>query len=631
MDNVQWIGTPTRMNNVFQPPIVHYPLYIIHLLSMKRFVFGLFWLISSTLASAQTSPAPLSLPFFDDFSTANTAPDTQNWLSGSGVYINNTTGISHPSVNLATFDGLKANGFPYNFNSQFAQGYTDTLTSQPITLAGLSPRDSVYLSFYWQRTRFGELPDLGDSLKLEFLDRSGQWAQVWFQVGGQPDLNAQRAFIAVTDSRFMHAGFQFRFRSYGRQSGAFDTWNLDYVYMNRGRSVFDRFIKDITTRLPLTPFLKRYTAMPLKQYLANPAAETADSISTDINNLFNNFNPVTFRFTTQELVTGQVVQNLFDSTSTIIQSLANQKKIIRPTPLPTNFARSRAVLRHKFSVLTTDNQNPSIPTIDLRRNDTISSQTVLDNYFAYDDGSAEYALQIGQRERVAIRFVLNKADVLTGIQACLMPFKTDQTGQQFTVNVYSSNRGKPGTAIFAQSFPMQYPAMRNGFVEFTFNRAVAVTDTFYVGYTQISADDNAIVRLGFDRNSPFGKQIFYNPGSGNWEQNLSSAALSEPGAFLFRPIIGGNIVNTVVTGITQPEPLPANLQVYPNPTTGSIGWDNAALNQIEVLDATGRLVQEIRPAPGQQTADLSALPTGFYLLRLSDGQRTTVQRLILAR
>ena len=596
---------------------------------MKRYVLGLLWLMSSW-ATAQTSPVSLTLPFFDDFSTSNTASDAKNWVPGSGVYVNNTMGISQPSVNMATFDGLRANGFPYTFTSQFANGYTDTLTSQPITLAGLAPADSVYLSFYWQRARFGELPDLGDSLKLEFLNRLGGWEQVWFQVGGQPDANAQRAFVTVRDSRFMHPAFQFRFRSYGRQSGAFDTWNLDYLYMNRGRTVFDRFIRDIAARLPITPFLKRYTAMPLKQYLANPAAETADTISTDINNLNNNFNFTTFRFTTQELITRQVVQDLPVTASTLIAALSNQRKLVRPTPLSASFSGTRAVLKHTFSVLTTDNQNPSIPTIDLRRNDTISSQTVLDDYFAYDDGSAEYALQIGQRERVAVRFVLNKADVLTGVRACLMPFKADQTGQAFTVSVYGSNRGRPGQLVFTQSFPIQYPATRNGFVTFTFNRAVAVTDTFFVGYQQISADDIAVIRLGFDRNSPFGREIFYNAGSGNWEQNLASAALAQPGACLLRPVIGGPTVNTLVTGVEQPEPL-HELQVHPNPTTGIVGWDNAALNQIEIMDMSGRLVQEIRPAPGQQTADLSALSGGFYLLRLSDGQRTTVQRLVITR
>ena len=197
------------MDNVHRRSILPYSLFIVHLLRMKRYVLGLLWLMSFW-ATAQTSPVSLTLPFFDDFSTSNTAPDSRNWVPGSGVYINNTLGISHPSVNVASFDGLRANGFPYTFNSQFANGYTDTLTSQPITLAGFAPVDSVYLSFYWQRARFGELPDLGDSLKLEFLNRSGGWEQVWFQVGGKPDANTQRAFIAVRDSRFLHGVFQFR-------------------------------------------------------------------------------------------------------------------------------------------------------------------------------------------------------------------------------------------------------------------------------------------------------------------------------------------------------------------------------------------------------------------------------------
>jgi hypothetical protein len=607
---------------------------------ITRLLLGLLvcWTASGALAQ---SGGALPIPFFDDFSTIQVGgrPDSRLWVPGSGVYINNTMPINHPSVNVATFDGLRANGQPYVLDNVMTQGFTDTLTSQPINLAGLAPRDSVYLSFFWQIQGLGELADLGtsnefpaDSLKLEFLNSSGRWEMVWFQVGGRPNLNFPQAFVAVRDARFLHGTFQFRFRSYGRQSGPYDNWNLDYLFLNKGRTRTDRFIKDITTRQAIGPsFLRRYTAMPLSQYLVNPTAETADSISTDITNQFNNFNFTSYRFTNTDAITGRVLQTFQQASPDLVPSLASQRKSVRLSPLSVPMGTKRVVLGHKFDFLTTDDQNPSIPTVNLRRNDTISATTVLDNYYAYDDGTAEYAIQIGRLERVAVRFILNKEDVMTGILASLVPFGLDQTGQRLIISVYTNSNGKPGKEILTRGFQLQNATARNGFVAFNFEKGLAVKDTIFVGWQQISSEANSLVRFGFDKNSPFGNQIFYKAGpSAQWEANLSSPALTLRGAVLLRPVVGGELGQQLVTAApVEEKTLP--LQVFPNPTTGQIHWENPQLNRIEVMDLSGRVVQDIRPARGQQSAEVGNLTGGLYLFRLSDGQRVNVQRVLIVK
>ncbi|WP_420151848.1 T9SS type A sorting domain-containing protein [Spirosoma sp.] len=596
----------------------------------------LVWSVLSTVtATAQT----LNLPFFEDFSTASgrpgiDTPDPSRWQPGSGVYINNTMAINQPTVNVASFDGLRANGRPYVQNSPLSQGYTDTLASRPINLAGLSAADSLYISFYWQIKGLGEVPDPGDSLSfqqadsltLQFLDRTGNWKTVWAMAGGLTDNNFFQAFVPIRDANYFHAGFAFRFRSFGRESGPFDTWHIDYIYLNRGRSINDRFIKDVAMRQAITPFFKRYTAMPLSQYVVNPAAETADSVASDINNLFNNFNFTTFRFTVRDEISGSTVQNNPQTNSVLIPSLSSQRKAARVNPVLSLGSATRARLRYTFDLLTTDDQNPSIPGVNLRRNDTISSVAVLDDYYAYDDGTWEYAQQIRQREQIAIRFVVNKPDALTGVRACIVPFTTNQTGQSFTINIYSNNGGRPGTVIHRQSFTTQYPAYRNGFVDFPFNKSVSVRDTFYVGYQQVNSSDTTYLRLGFDKNSPFGSNIFYNSGT-NWEQNLSSPSLNIQGAFMLRPVMGGK-PDTIVTATPEPEPL-MPLQVYPNPTSGLIRWNEPRLTRIEVIGTSGRLLLTLEPTRGQQTLDLSHLSDGIYLIRLTADQRSAVQRIII--
>ncbi|GAB3693820.1 hypothetical protein GCM10027592_14040 [Spirosoma flavus] len=535
---------------------------------------------------------------------------------------------------MASFDGLRQNGRPYQVNNPLAQDYTDTLESLPINLAGLTAANQVYLSFYWQIRGLGELPDAGDSLSrqpadsltLQCLDNAGRWRTVWAKAGGTINNNFLQEFVSIQNPAFFHANFAFRFRSFGRASGPFDTWNIDYIYLNKGRSLNDIFVKDVAVRQPLTPFLKRYTAMPLSQYVANPAAETADSVSTDINNLFNNFNFTTFRFTVRDEVSGRTVQDDPQTNSVLIAALSSQRKSAKPRPVTDFGAATRAALRYKVDVLTTDDQNPSIPGVNLRRNDTISSVAVLDDYYAYDDGTWEYAQQIRQREQIAVRFILNKPDAIGGVRACIVPFTTNQTGQSLVIKVYSNSGGRPGTAIYSQSFPTQYPATRNGFVEFKFTKSVSVKDTFYVGYQQISSTDTTLLRLGFDKNSPFGAQIFYNGGT-NWEQNLASSSLNAPGAFMLRPIMGARPDNVITA---TPEPL-TPLLTYPNPTSGLLRWEHPNLTRLEMVNTSGRLVLAVEPSRGQQALDVSYLPEGLYLVRLFADQRTAVQKIIIQK
>ncbi|WP_332369098.1 hypothetical protein [Spirosoma telluris] len=140
-----------------------------HTTVIRQFLGGLLLIACSLRASLAVAQTSLQLPFFDDFATSaarsgSIQPDPARWQPGSGVYINNTMAIDQPTVNVATFDGLAANGRPYTINNPLDQGYTDTLESKPINLAGLSAGSAVYLSFYWQTKGLGELPDPGDTL-----------------------------------------------------------------------------------------------------------------------------------------------------------------------------------------------------------------------------------------------------------------------------------------------------------------------------------------------------------------------------------------------------------------------------------------------------------------------------------
>ncbi len=563
----------------------------------------------------------LALPFFDDFSTTSLRPSPQLWIAGSGVYVNNTLATRHPSVNVATFDGLNPQGVPYNFVNEQAQGETDTLTSQAINLAGLSPADSLYLSFYWQAKGLGELPDLGDSLRLEFLTRTGQWVAAWKGAGAEFDSLFRQTFIAIKDPVYLHGTFQFRFRATGRQSGGYDTWHIDYIYLNKNRSLNDRFIKDVAVRQPLTSLFRRYTSLPFTHYFANPAAETADSVRTDIVNLFNNFNFTSFTFTIFDEVRKQEIQRYQEPVSVLVGARQTQKKSVGIRPLTRPGSGTTMKLRYKFDLLTTDDQNPTIPSVNLRRNDTLSAYAELSDYYAYDDGSAEFGIRMNQRlGRTAVRYILNKPDTLAGIRLALVPIRKDISGQAFTAQVWSNRNGKPDGILYQKSIPVRYGANRNEFIEYQFDSGIALTDTFYVGWLQISEDALAV---GFDRNSRLGTSQLFSNLSQEWTTNTEFQ-----GSVMIRPFFGGK-TSGVITGS---EPLPAlNLAVFPNPSRGIIRWESNLVKQIEIFSIQGINIRTLHPEEGSRETSIEDLPEGMYLLRLSDGIRTTTQKIILKK
>ena len=371
--------------------------------------------------------------------------------------------------------------------------------------------------------------------------------------------------------------------------------------------------------------------MPLSQYKVKGKAELADSVTTDINNLFNNFNRTTVNFNVYDGASGKVLQH--DTLFTQIAALGAKPLVFKPAPVAIVPTGTNVQLRYKVALKTSDNENPIFQRdpLTLLHNDTISAVATLADYYAYDDGSWEYAQQIRQREQIAVRFILNKQDTLGGVRVCIVPFSKDQTGQSFVLTVYTNRNGKPGPALYQQSFQTQYPATRNGFIEYKFTRNIIVTDTFYVGYQQVSSADTTFLRLGFDKNSPFGENIFYNSGA-NWDQNLqkvttgTQSSLQVPGAFMLRPVMGAK--QAVVTAVTEPEPL-VPIRTYPNPTSGVIHWDNPKVNRLEVINRNGQTLGTFETSRGQQTLDLGYLPDGFYIIRLFADQRAAVQKLII--
>jgi hypothetical protein len=580
---------------------------------------------TETTKTSSAKVAAIQLPFFDDFSTSFNTQDLSKWQKGGGVYINNTFTTNHPTLNVATFDGLKANGSPYDFSNQLAQGATDSLTSQAIDLSKNILKDSLYLSFFYKREGLGEKPDLNDSLKAEFLTDGGKWQKVALILGDTAKIATDKfvqIFIPINKNIFFHSGFQFRFLTFGKQSGQFDVWHIDYVYLDKNRSIKKPFYVDFACRNPMSSILSRYNSMPMPQFLEKPTLELSGTIKSDVYNLSGGANDVRVFYSVKNLLTNE---SFIDSIPPIqIESLSS-KIIETKNNIAQQLKGSKANVEVQFNIKSGD---APIFTV----NDKIKTNIILDNYYAYDDGTAEQAAYLKKGfGRVAVQFNLNKADAVTAIRIHVPPTVTNLTGKRLTLQILSDKDGKPDRilkTISDSTTTIKYANTPNAFIEYKIKDSVTVEGIFYVGYVQFT-DDEPLV-LGLDLNSPqFTNKHFYNI-SNEWINvgtDIPKTSTFNPikGSLMIRPVMAGKTAK-VITLATEEELQDKNLVISPNPSTGIFRWNDASLKNAEVFDMTGRII--FQEKTNNQEVNLQNLNTGVYFLRLSNEKNTFVRKIV---
>ena len=582
--------------------------------------------------------AALVLPFFEDFAgQPEGAPARSRWKDGN-VLVNERFSNSPPSRGMVTFDGLDSLGRSYGSPTAFGQ--SDVLTSQAIDLSGVQPGQRTYLSFFWQTGSVAGGPNYETGsrqvrLVLEFLDNTGAWRQVWYNPVSfsQNTLTRFRQrFIAVNEARYMHAGFRFRFRSFGSLYGTRDTWNLDYLVLDRNRDTtgVTASYNDLALSAPPSSLLKRYSAMPARQFnaAANPALELNDSVYTTLNSLDTAAlaTPYTYQGDVRLLPNAATTQ--FVAGSALAPSGIKQQYLggsLRAVPLsiPQGSTPTRVQHRLYLSLLAS-------PLPRTAFNDTVRRITEFADYFAYDDGTVEGTAPLTPPVNSlptsrAIRFWLNAPDQVNKIRYYYAG--TTATGGNplpanvtVTFNVWGVGAdGLPEPTPLA-SISQTLPTNVTGELrEVTFAQPVPVNGSFYIGYTQVFNTTPLLIQIGADRNT------FQRPGSIYDRINNAWGPFRLPRTVpVLRPVMTGQVTNV------RNAAADAAVQVYPNPSGGLVQVQGRYARAV-VLDALGRTVWE-QPATqaGQAQLDLRPLPAGVYLLRLTlpDGA-VAAKRLVL--
>lgn len=624
----------------------HYFLTLLLLLAFCRVSLAQFQVVplKNTEKSKPSSAkiAAISLPFFDDFSTSTNSQDLSKWQKGGGVYINNTFTKNHPTLNVATFDGLQSSGTPYDFANSLAEGATDSLTSLPIDLQ-YSVADSVHFTFFYRTQGLGDKPELRDSLRLQFLTNGDKWQTVWVgltDTSKTPNDSFKRVIIPIRANLFLHNKFQFSFQSFGRKSGQFDVWHVDYVYLDKiknqlttgeviknisirnptTKEVTSISTQDLSTQSQITSFLKRYNSMPLRQLLANSQKELADSVKWNVSNLSNmlRFFPYNYQ------VTNSLTNDVLQTTASLEKGIGSFSTLELKQKNELNLASLNATklkLKIAFKATTSD-VSPFVV------NDTISRIVDLDNYYAYDDGTAEKAAYLGKGfGRVAVQFIVNKPDAVKAIRINVQPTVTNLAGKRLTLQILANEKGRPGKALKTISDSttiIKYPNTPNAFIEYKLD-SVAVVDTFYVGYVQL-ADDEPLT-IGLDENSSqFANRHFYNINN-EWinvtEIQSTNSFVPIKGSLMIRPVMSGKEVFVLAT---EEEIDDKSLVIYPNPSKDIFRWNDSRLKNVELLDITGRRI--LQTTTDNQEVNLQSLNTGTYLLRLSNDKNTFVRKIV---
>ena len=598
---------------------------------------------------------PRSLPFWDDFSwapvdkpgdTTSNYPVDSLWLHNKSVWINNGLGLNPPSINVATFNGLNAAQDPYD-DQILANGFRDTLMSQPIKLdeVAAGERNSVYLSFFYQWAGNGEPPDEDDYLQVDFKNDQGVWesATTIRTKDSFEDNVFYDTLIKVDGERFFHETFQFRFRNYGRLSGPYDTWHLDYVYLNKNRTPSDKFLPDRSIISTLTNLFNGYRSIPYHHFLEN---RTISQPTFDVFNIQNDTSTLsystqgTFMNFKDGLSTSYVIDTLgasgtspIDGATGIIFQRQRKTVTLQYVPDPNDAAQfnddaDSVLVSLKVQLFTGDTFNPETGAfandydpakyqpLDFRSNDTLRADYLLSNFYAYDDGFADYSVGLtafGNRAAYLFEMLTAEPDTLVGFDIYYPDYGVPSNlSVDFTI--YNDNNGTPGTPIYTlPSFSIARTGL-NIFQEIRFGEQFLVEGKFYIGW---KAPVGGTFKVGLDTNNDSGAKLFVNT-NGTWEQNTDIF-----GSVMIRPVFGSG---DIVTSLPEEE---LQSQVYPNPNEGTF-FVPATYKVLDVISVSGQRIRFSTEDHGDnQLVQLTRASAGMYIVRLSSSGNVFSAKIVI--
>lgn len=594
-----------------------------------RFIFKSTYNASNTahwLLSGFKLVKRIQLPFFDDFSSDRIRVSKDRWQDNF-VFVNNDFPVNHPSINVATFDGLNANGNAY---SPFPlKGICDRLTTHSMSLRGLQLSDSVLLSFYFQYEPQGTTEQVypDDSLIIEFRNSAmdkDSFALITMISADDSLLNKFTYFeYMINNNAFFHEDFQIRFKNKGSLSGNLSHWHVDYIRFNKGRTRKDP-LKDMALSNTPRIYLGPYTSMPWYQYQQNAGFYNAQVDRIRLVNHDNQAYAVDY-FRNVMRPEGDTLDKFNNILPTILAQSDSMVTIAKSFNFATAVQADSLVFNTQYRLKISGNQNDNVT-----GNDTFSVPTIFSNYYAYDDGTAEGGYGIKQKTNVGanLKFKIEEPDSVVGVYIFFNQSEQNVSTQRFQIKIWKSisplfEPAVQDFVLYTQNISRPtYTNTINGFTSYRFVEPIPVQDSFYIGWEQTSS---FVLNIGLDKNYRFGlNPNMYYKMDGRWYPT------EIPGALMIRPIMRNFLGSATGTA----EPFFREVQkfdIYPNPAFNyfETNLPDLGLYDITLISLQGAKVKSLE-ASGKMVS-LPPVEPGLYFVSFENRQsgQTFTKKLIV--
>ena len=428
----------------------------------------------------------------------------------------------------------------------------------------------------------------------------------------------KQVLIPIRDERFFREDFYFRFYNYASIVSSSlpanrsneDNWNIDFVYLNLGRSANDTIYPMLTFSGQRPSFFERYQAIPYRQYRINPNSAIRENLHIDIANLDGVDHQANYYYSVQQVGGSQHYTRALEPTT--IRPYKTHGYLQCPDygespacpyvgelfALSFDYDSVSYLVKHYIYDSTC---NPPLA-------DSMIYRQGMYNYYAYDDGTPE--LGFGVRPaggKFAVRFDLAEFDTIAGVQLLFNHTLKDANDKYFDIVVWKDENGRPGEEVYRlegqrpiwQEMPYQFSYYR-------FTKPVLLSGAFYMGIEQRNDD---LINIGFDASVDNIQYNFINT-NGAWQQS------SKHGSLMIRPVVGSSYYIGVDENGTSTDS--GAIVLYPNPASSTLHLDgDIQEGQVCIYDLTGRRVFQ---GEYQTEIPVSQLNDGMYFLSITTAE-----------
>jgi len=490
---------------------------------------------------------------------------------------------------------------------------TDTLT--PMAQGSIAiPCDSVFTTVA-DTTWYHVWSTPGQSLQDFMAENGGQYFKP--------------VMIPIRDLRYFTDHFYFRFYNYAsiensshpQNRGNEDEWNIDFVYLNLGRTFVDTSYPMLTFSGQLPSFLNRYQAMPYKQYRANPNAAVRESLELDITNLDNIAHEARYHYTVNQIGGSQHYTRYVDP---VIVNPYTQSGYLNCPPTSESpacpyvgqlFNMSYAYDTVSYEIKHYIYDSTCIPPLV----DSMVYRQGFYNYYAYDDGTPEMGYGVVPAGGAfAVRFELSDYDTIAGVQLLFNRTLNDANNKYFDIVLWKEENGRPGQEIYRlENQRPQWEEQIYRFHYYPFDKTVTLAGSFFIGIVQQAS---SLINIGFDGSNDNSMNAFYNT-NGSWQPTEMH------GTLMIRPVVG----KSYYIGVEEFESPSETVRIYPNPASDVLNInipENTEIVTTCIFDLTGRKVYQ---NAFKGTIPVDNLTDGLYFISLTTAQGQVITQKIVIR